>query len=197
MNLEHTMRLAEGMAFDQELEEGIVSKTIGIAGLIASAVFGKSIKAPDQFVDAYKEAKTERAQKAVIALTVAQDLTGGGDIFGEIGARLTKSVGKEVMEPMSDALIDLSMKTSKATGGVMTTVMPAIATSEDEAKAELAKSLTFAQENNGEDLSKLGEIVVDEVRIGGVFSKKNYYVAYPKNGKLTSMFKSLLLSVSR
>lgn len=190
------MGLAESCAFDVELEEGFVSKAIGIASILASAVMGKVIKAPSDVADAFGEVKTEQAKKALVAVTIAQDIVGGGDIFGEVGAKLTKSIGKTAMDEMSDFMVDLTLKPVKDKSGVHTNVIPSVGSTADEAKEELAKSLEFAQ-GAGEDISKLGDIVIDEVTIGGMFSKQKYFVAYPKNGRKTSMFKNLMFSLAR
>lgn len=172
----------------EELDEGVLSKTLGTLGVLASFVMGANREVTsDPLVDAYSKAKTEEVQTKLVTIAVLHDLVGGGNKFVDaalkVGEKAEKTEKKAdfIKQQMEDFASEMSEKTEKKTDGIRTQFIPAVGKDKKSVEAEANKMLSKI---DPEEAKKLGEIVVDTIDMDG----DTWYAAYPKNGNSGFMF---------
>lgn len=162
---------------EEELEEGKISKAIGTVALLAKIVVGGSLNVVDTLENVYDDVDDKKIKELIVVTSALVDKENGGQrIIPAIDKLIKRISDQDLKDDLANYGADLSTVYPSKDGGVRTEFV--VQFGQDKAEVEkLALNMLEKVKASGEDVNKLGNVVVDDIEIDG----DKWYVAYPEN----------------
>ena len=170
---------------NETLEEGRVSKTLGAISILASTIFaGPMAKIYD---------KVGNENKELVATTAALvNAAGSGQAVVSSFVKMRKKIqdegAREILLDYGSKLASKQAPDKPENGGVKSSFVIQIGQDAEKVKAQALSLLQKVKDNGIEDMEELGDIVVEEIKVGGdgMFSSSDvWFIAYPEGADKT------------
>lgn len=155
----------------ETLEEGILSKALGAAAILASTVIGGPME------DVYDDAAD--ANRPLVAATAAliNTVEGGQAATAAIFKLIKRVTDEDLKEILVDYGAEVSTIQPTKKGGLKSQFVVQLGQDKAEVEKLALEVLEKVRDNGGEDMEKLGDIIVDSMEIDG----DDWFLAYPEN----------------
>ena len=165
---------------NETLEEGRVSKTLGAISILASTIFaGPMAKIYD---------KVGNENKELVATTAALvNAAGSGQAVVSSFVKMRKKIqdegAREILLDYGSKLASQKAPDTPEKDGLKSSFVLQIGRDAEKVKERALSILQQVKDNGIEDMEELGDIVVEEIKVGGdafLSSPDVWFIAYPE-----------------